>query len=146
MEPRQSDALKEYNRLCQETDGLYHEIALKTGLSDSAFMILYSLCGLGDGCLQRDICRQWLLSKQTVNSSIRKLELAGYLRLSPGRGRDMHIFLTGQGQALVRERILPVIVLENQVFAEMSPEDRAALLGLTRRYTERLRELSRRLL
>ncbi|MFR1493246.1 MAG: MarR family transcriptional regulator [Eubacterium ventriosum] len=42
------------------------------GLSDSAFDILYSIVDLGDGCSQSDICKYSCLSKQTVNSSIKK--------------------------------------------------------------------------
>ena len=74
-------------------------------MSDSAFSILYAICELGDGCLQKDICRRAFLSKQTVHSSIRNLERDGLLYLEHGRRRDMHIHLTEAGARLARSRI-----------------------------------------
>lgn len=47
-----SDNLKEFNFLYRKWDGLYHDLAIKAGMSDSAFFILYSIVELGDGCLQ----------------------------------------------------------------------------------------------
>ena len=52
----QGPGIREFNRLYKELDDLYHNLALRQGLSDSASIILYALYLLGDGCLQRDIC------------------------------------------------------------------------------------------
>lgn len=133
---QQNYELKEYSRLYKETDDLYHEIALKLNLSDSAFAILYGICELGDGCLQKDICRISYISKQTINSSIRKLESGGYIYLKHGKGRDMHINLTEEGRQLVINKIYPVIAMENSVFEEMTPEESSEMLRLTRKYLE----------
>ena len=75
------------SKLRKELDDLYHNLALRQGLSDSASIILYALYLLGDGCLQRDICDLSYISKQTINSSIRRLEQDGYLYLQPEIGR-----------------------------------------------------------
>ncbi len=91
METISGYELKEFNRVYKEMDDLYHEIALKLGLSDSAFIILYALCEQGNGCLQKDICAQAFVSKQTINSSIRMPEKKEILFLDPGKGRDMDI-------------------------------------------------------
>ena len=69
--------LKEYNQIYKELNEIYHSMALKTGLSDSAFDIFYAIAVIGDGCLQRDICQMTFLSKQTIHSSVRKLEKEG---------------------------------------------------------------------
>lgn len=128
------------NRIFQEFDEVYHLVALKCGLSDSAFFILYSICELGDGCLQRDICNITFTSKQTIHSSIRNLEQAGYLKLEAGRGRDKHIFLTEAGEAIIEQKILPVLVAENQVFSEMTTEEGDELLRLSKKYLSILRK------
>ena len=47
--------MKELNKQYRETDRIYHEISMQSGLSDSAFMILYAIVELGDGCQQKDI-------------------------------------------------------------------------------------------
>ena len=40
---QQSKQLRRFNRLVGETDAVYHELANRLGLSDSAFQILYTL-------------------------------------------------------------------------------------------------------
>lgn len=137
MKIQQESALTEWNQFYKEMDELYHAVALQSGLSDSALDILYSLCILGDGCLQKEICRQAFISKQTVNSSIRKLEQQ-YLVLRPGKGRDMHIYLTEAGQALVQEKVIPIIQAENQAFGQMTAAEQGQLLRLSKTYLSNL--------
>lgn len=48
-----ADAAKEISRLSREMERLYHELSLKTGLSDSAFLIFYAIGELGDGAFKR---------------------------------------------------------------------------------------------
>lgn len=139
MEKIISPELEEFNRIYREFDNIYHDIALHLDLSDSAFTILYNIFCLGDGCLQRDICNTSYISKQTVNSSIRKLEKDGYLYLEPGKGRDMHIHLTSAGEKFLEEKIRPVVTVENQAFAGMSPDESARLLQLSQKYITILR-------
>lgn len=132
-------AIKKFNVLYRETDNFYHLIALESGISDSAFWCLYTICEYGNGCLQRDICNISSVSKQTIHSAIRKLEQEGYLYLKSGKGRDKHIFLTEAGERLVEEKIAPVIRMENEVMADIGKEGCDALLGLMEKYLELLR-------
>lgn len=39
--------LREFNRLYKRLDDLYHSLSLKMGMSDSTFIILYSIAELG---------------------------------------------------------------------------------------------------
>lgn len=132
--------LMEYNRIYKELNDIYHDVALKNGLSDSAFDILYAIALLGNGCLQRDICQMTFLSKQTIHSSVYKLEKEEYIFLKKGTGRNMHIFLTPAGEALITEKILPVIAMEQKSFQDMTPAETAELLRLNKKYASRLRE------
>lgn len=52
-----SKYLKEYNHIYKEANDIYHEIARKLQLSDSALDIFYTIFEMGDNCLQRDICK-----------------------------------------------------------------------------------------
>ena len=72
--PKMSPALLESNKLFKEFNNIYHDAALKLGISNSSLDILYSICELGDGCLQRDISKSTFIPKQTIHSSIRSLE------------------------------------------------------------------------
>lgn len=140
MEEKQKNILKRFNCLYRELDEMYHEIALKTGLSDSAFSILYAMAELGDGCLQTEIARYHSLSVQTVHTSAKNLEKKGYLYFQKGRGREMHLYLTEAGKRLTEEKIRPVLDLENSTFAQMSQRECEQLLHLTETYMELFRK------
>lgn len=128
--------LQEFNCLYKEMDGIYHKLALHAGLSDSAFYILYCIAEFGDGCLQKDICEQYNISKQTINSSIKNLESKGILTLTRGKGRDMHLHLTAEGRQFTEQYIAPVFDAENRVFSEMTAEEAQTLLRLTKKYKD----------
>ena len=68
---------EQYTYLAGEINALYHEAAVKTGISDSVQNILYVLCEKGGKCLQSEISRLTGISRQTINSAIRKLEKEG---------------------------------------------------------------------
>ena len=138
--PHMSRQLMDFNHIYKEFNDIYREAAMKVGLSLSGFDILYSICEMGDGCLQRDISQMCCIPKQTVNSSIRKLEKEGYLTLKKGKGRDMHIHLTAGGQKLMEEKIYPVIAAENQAFSSMSEEECEKMLELYEKYNTALKE------
>ena len=140
MTEKTNELLRNFNRIDKEFNDIYHEVAVKMGISDSAFSIFYILHDLGDGCLQKDICYEAFANKQTVNSSIRKLEREGYLYLKHGRGRDKHIFLTETGRQFVERYIVPVVQKENAAFTALQPEEQEELLRLTKIYIESLKE------
>ena len=121
--PYISNPLKEFNRIYKKTNEIYHDIALRLGLSDSAFDILYSISELGDVCLQKDICNATCIPKQTIHSSIRQMEKSGYLTLSSGKGRSMHITLTDLGKNLLERTIYPVMQMEGEAFHCMTDEE-----------------------
>lgn len=143
--PYISNALMEFNRIFKRSNEIYHDIALRLGLSNSAFDILYTICELGDGCLQRDICKATFIPKQTVNSSIRHLEAEGYLTLSSGKGRSMHINLTERGKHLLEHTMYPVIQMENEAFASLTEDECQQMLTLYRRYTLALSDAAQKL-
>lgn len=145
MTDKVNERIREFKKIDKELNDLYHGLALKIGISDSAFTILYVICELGDGCLQRDICYEAFASKQTVNSSIRKLEQDGYLYLEDGHGRDKHIHLTDQGQTFVENSIYPIIQIENEVLLNFSDQEQSAMLRLSRQYIQGLRNRFSRL-
>lgn len=130
---------QKFNLLYKEQSDLYHEAAVTMGLSDSALAILYTICELGNGYLQKDICEHCFLTKQTVHSSVRKLEREGYLSLNPGKGRDMHLSLTDAGLALAQKTVIPLAQAESLAMSALSPEDQAELIRLTEAYTAALK-------
>lgn len=140
MEFKRTRALKEFDSLYKMIDDIYHDIALSMHLTDSAFIILYCLLELGDGCSQKDICKLYSISKQTINSSVKSLEDKGFLIRKAGLGRDIHLYFTEFGKKFADEHIGPVIDMENETFACMKPSECEQLLSLTRKYVQILQE------
>jgi len=130
---------QEFDLLYKEMNDLYHEFAVFNRLSDSAQMVLYAMCELGDGCLQKDICDRCFLTKQTVHSAVRKLEKEGYLTLTAGKGRDMHLSLTSAGKSLAERSVRPLAEAEYRTMNTLSVQEQEEFLRLTRKYTTELR-------
>ncbi len=145
MENRICEEMREFNKIYKEFDDLWHETALHIGLSDSAFDILYSVYCIGDGCLQRDICALSFGRKQTINSAIQKLVKEGLLLMKQGKGREMHIYLTEAGNTFVRQKVEPLVEIEDSVWREMPPEERQELIRLTKQYVDHYRAKIRKL-
>ncbi len=143
--PYISNPLKEFNRIYKKTNEIYHDIALRLGLSDSAFDILYSISELGDGCLQKDICNATCIPKQTIHSSIRQMEKSGYLTLSSDKGRSMHITLTDLGKNLLERTIYPVMQMEGEAFHCMTDEECQQMLALFGKYIQALGDAAKNL-
>ena len=98
----------QYTYLAGEINALYHEAAVKTGVSDSVQNILYVICEKGDRCLQSEISRLTGISRQTINSAIHKLEKEGIIRLEQGKGRNTIVCLTEEGKNYARRKIYPL--------------------------------------
>lgn len=129
-----SNEMKRFNCLLGETEAAYHEAFLKLGLSDSAMNILYVICDQGESCLLQEICRRSGLSKQTVNSAIRKLEGEGVLYLEQAGAKAKRVFLTERGKELAGKTALRIIQIENAIVASWPKEDVETYLKLTERY------------
>ena len=135
------EELRMFNQVYREMDAFYHMLAVKSGLSDSALWILYSICEDGDGCSQKKLCEKLSTSKQTIHSAIHKLEQDGILYLEEGTGRDKNICLTESGKQLMEQVILPIIAVENEAFAMMGETEAKELLRLSERYGRLIREV-----
>lgn len=131
--------LQEFDRLNNAIDEFYHEIAAMQGLSDSAYAILQAILVLGSDCTQTEIYKYTLLNKQTVNSSVKKLNQDGLIEFQAGVGRELKIHLTAKGETLVREKILPIEQAENEVFEEMTDNEHQEILRLMEKYLKSFR-------
>ncbi len=140
METYIAEELRRFNYLTTEIDAAYHEAALKLGLSDSAMLILYTICNNGEECLLSDIIRLSGVSKQTVNSALRKLEDQGVIYLEASDGRKKKVCLTGAGKTLMQQTVLRVIEIENEIFGAWSADERRLYLELTQKYLSAFKE------
>lgn len=140
MKIKQYANIREFNCLYKELGSLYYEVSAHTGISDSAFWIMYAIAELGDGRLQKDIAETHFISKQTISSAVRGLERKGYITLQRGKGRNMHLHLTAEGKAFVNEKVEPLMEIENSVYEVMSLAESKELLRLSQKYNDIFRE------
>lgn len=147
MEYSEKDMVLKFNSVYRELNDLYHDIALKLGISDSAFTIFYAMFRIGDGCLQRDICKLSYTNKQTINSTIQRLKEDGYLYLKQGKGRDKHIYLTDRGMNFMMEKVGPMVTAEDEAFLMLSIEEQKQFYSVFSKYVasfhQKVEELSK---
>lgn len=139
---KEISAVERLSYLTCEIDMMYHETAKRIGLSDSAMRILYVVCLYGEECQLTDIVSLAGISKQTINSALRKLEGAGLLFLEQegGRGGRKKAVLTEKGKRFVQGTVYKVFQLENQVFEFWTEEEKETYIALTQKYLSSYRE------
>lgn len=132
--------LKRLNLITSELDAVYHQATLKLGLTDSAMKILYTMYMFGGSCQLSEIVRLSGLSKQTVNSSLRRLEDSGTVYLESGGGRRKRVCLTEDGRVLAEKTVLRLMNIENQVLSAWSSEDQETYIMLLQRFLTSMRD------
>ena len=135
---------KAMNRFYEEIGELYREVIKKSKLSCSAFDILYALYEQ-DGRRLIDLGKASFLSKQTLASSVKRLEEDGLVCTQSQGRRHVEVFLTDKGRACIDESVLPVIRAEICAIDALNPEDQMLIRDLADRYTAALREEFERL-
>lgn len=132
--------MKRFNYLVGETDAAYHEAAQKLGLSDSVMQIFYIICDNGDKYPISDICRLSGISKQTINSALRRLETEGMVYLENASGKKKRVCLTDKGKKLAEDTVVRLIEIENGILDSWPEEEVEQYLQLTGKYLQEFRE------
>ncbi len=135
-----TEKLKRFNYLTGEIEAVYHNAALKFGLSDSAMLVLYAICNNGESCLLSDIIHLSGASKQTINSALRKLEAEGIVYLEAVNGKKKNVCLTKKGWELADRTVIRLLDIENGIFDSWSLEEQELYLTLTHRYLTAFKE------
>lgn len=140
LKSNSSKEMKRYNHLHGEIDATYHDASLKFGVSDSVLKILYTISSFGGSFLLNDICRYSGLSKQTVNSAIRNLEIDDIIYLEAVDGKSKRVCLTEKGKQVTENTAYLLIQAENAIFDSWSTEDVQKYLELTERFLISLKD------
>ena len=118
-----NEKVKYLNSMLCEIDNMYQAILLHQGISDSEYVVLFSILELGEGCLQKDIANNGYINKKTTNSTIKKLEKNGLITLKAGKYPNMHIYLTDAGKTYIDEHIVPIINMQTSVMESVPDTD-----------------------
>ncbi len=135
------ELLSRFNAMHQSVNETYHRIAVRYQLSDCAFWILYTLRDGSGADTQDALCKALCISKQTVNSALKKLVANGLLTLeSPASGeKRKRIRFTKKGEAFAAQTIDCVFELEREAFAPFTQEQWLGYLAMGNAYAKELR-------
>ena len=135
-----NERLRQLNGMLCEIDSIYQSLLATKNISDSEFVVIIAILSLGEGCLQKEIAENSYMSKKTINSTIKKLEKEGYIRLKAGKYPNMHIYFTKQGLNHIENNILPIIDVEEKVLKNMSEDEFERLISGYSKYISNFKE------
>lgn len=128
------------NAVISEINGVYRDLAQHFGLSSSVLDILYTALYQGGSCTLRQICLLTGMSKQTLNSALRKMELEGLLTLEAVDGKQKKVCLTPAGKDLASRTAGVELDMEAAILDSWTPEEAELFLRLNERYLQSLRQ------
>lgn len=137
---KSDEKLRHINSMLSEISNIYQKLLLCKNVPESVFIVMSSLLELGEGCLQKDIAEKSYINKKTVNSTIKKLQKEEYIELKAGKYPNMHIYLTDKGSKYMKENIIPIIELENNVLKNMPEKEFEILVDSYKKYIDNFRE------
>lgn len=132
------------NRFFEELNVLYYDIAKYYGLSNSAFDILYALND-EDGRRVTDLAKAAFMSKQTLSSSLKRLEDDGLVKTQAQSRKFVCVFLTDKGKERIRKSILPLVEAEIEALKPFTPKELSQLQASIDKYLTSLRKELRKL-
>lgn len=139
MEPKLSDRLSRYNKLCKGYDEIYRQAAQQAGISYVPYFILLMLRCNSELCTQSDIQRISFYPKQTINSAVMRLVELDYLRLRP-QGRRKLLEITPLGEQFCQKWVDPIWQAEETSFLALSPQEQNQLLSTTEKHLSLFRQ------
>lgn len=129
-------ALQEFNDILMELFGVYRQIATTLEVSESELWILYEMHSEAGPILQRELIERTGLPKQTINSTLRKMEADGSIEQKPGRDRRTRaVSLTEKGRERANNTAGRLIEAEMAALHALGENDRRHLFDVIRRYT-----------
>lgn len=134
----------QYNALWIETNQLYEPWARQRGMSLHELLVILSIVEADGAVLQRDICRRFVIPKQTVSAIIKTLTDRGWLelRVSEQNRRSRNLCLTPVGSAQAAQIAQALQEHEAQVWLRLGLDRAEQLIEHTALYNRHFREVN----
>ena len=141
MKNNSSKRMLEFNEVMKENNDLYSNLAKKFKMSDCMLWILYILREENKVLTQSDICNMMCIPKQTVNSSLKKMEAEGYIELlNINDKRSKQVSFTEKGLDLAINTVDIIISKENNALSKMDEKEQELLINLLRKFNDLLKD------
>lgn len=134
------DKIHRINFYFSEIDNLYRRASGILGLPDSSMIVLYTLCDNQECCELKEIYERSGMSKQTVNSALRRLEQEEIISLSNKDGRAKMVSLTEKGRRFAEKTVYIIYRMEYDIYSEFSDAEIDEYIKLNERFTASLKE------
>lgn len=128
------DSICKINCLNEEIESLYHQASVKLEISDSVSFVLYMTYINKGKCLLYDIYKSSGISKQTINSAIRKLENEDIVYLEKYNGKSKIVFLTEKGKDYANQTAKKLYKAEFDTFKDWDEEEMGLYLKLMEKH------------
>ena len=135
-----SEIIYQINCLVKDTDSIYHKAALKLKMSDTVMFILYLVYENDGKYLLNNIQKETNISKQTLNSAIRKLEKEEIIYLEKIDGKKKNICFTNKGKEYADKTIAHLFKAECNAIKKWNNDDIKQYLNLMKQYNQNLKE------
>ena len=141
MKNNSSKRMLEFNEVMKENNDLYSNLAKKFKMSDCMLWILYILREENKVLTQSDICNMMCIPKQTVNSSLKKMEAEWYIELlNINDKRSKQVSFTEKGLDLANNTVDIIISKENNALSKMDEKEQELLINLLRKFNDLLKD------
>ena len=138
MKNNSSKRMLEFNEVMKENNDLYSNLAKKFKMSDCMLWILYILREENKVLTQSDMM---CIPKQTVNSSLKKMEAEGYIELlNINDKRSKQVSFTEKGLDLANNTVDIIISKENNALSKMDEKEQELLINLLRKFNDLLKD------
>lgn len=128
------DSICKINCLNEEIESLYHQASVKLGVSDSVSFVLYITYINNGKCLLYDIYKSSGISKQTINSAIRKLENEDIIYLEKYNGKSKIVCLTEKGKEYTNQTAKKLYEAEFSTFKDWDEKEMELYLKLMKKH------------
>ena len=135
-----SEIIYQINCLVKDTDSIYHKAALKLKMSDTVMFILYLVYENNGKYLLNNIQKETNISKQTLNSAIRKLEKDEIIYLEKIDGKKKNVCFTSKGKEYADNTIAHLFKAECNTIKKWNVKDIKQYLNLMKQYNQNLKE------
>lgn len=133
--------ISDYHRAERETENLYNLIQKASNLSDAEYWCLMAV-RKGECEYQYEISEKFYMSKQTVNSALKKLVKKGIIRMviPEDNQRIRQIAFTDTGETFARKYLDVAQKIENRVWAALTPGEQTILIETLKRMNQMLKK------
>ena len=133
---------EQYQAIRRKTDDEWNVAVNRFGMAKGQIMIIWTLYDFGRPCTQKEICNDWLVNKQTVNSAAKKLAEEGIIDIapSPENSREKLLVFTEKGKFLAMRTVRKLIEAERNAFNALSEDEQNETIRITQKYYEILKK------